>query len=291
MQDGDLLTAFTAAWRGGANVPADLPGVLRELCARERPAGLSDRELVAALAVHAPVDDVVAFCARTRVEDFTLAVAAARGNSTAIDALEKKYSGTLGFVARRFAGHGHTDEDLRQILRAKLFVAEGDREPTIALYNGQGSLESWLRVTATRLFIDLGRRKDRVREASSDPSELDAVEPGDLELEVVKAEYRGAVAAAMDEAAHQLEPGDRHLLRQHFVAGLSIDQLGAVLGVHRATAARRLAKARETLAQKTRELVATQLKLDERELDEIFGLVASKLSVSIRKMLATPPPS
>lgn len=284
------MEAFLGAWQG-SRAPGELGGVLRELCAQPRKGGASDVELVIALARHAPVDDVVAFCQRVRAEDFALAVGAAHGSSAAIEALEAAYGGTIGFVARRFAGRGHTEDDLRQILRAKLFVAEPDHEPTIALYNGQGSLESWLRVTATRLFIDLGRRKDRAREASSDPSELDAVEPGDLELDVLKAEYRSAVAAAMDEAAHQLEPGDRHLLRQHFVAGLTIDQLGAVLGVHRATAARRLAKARESLAQKTREIVALQLKLAEGELEEIFGLVASKLSLSIRKMLATKPTS
>jgi RNA polymerase sigma-70 factor (ECF subfamily) len=286
----ELVTAFLGAWSGKrVAAPAELTRALHALCGQDRPAGLSDRELVTALAVHAPPDDVVGFVERCRVEDFTLATAAGRGQGAAIDALDKKYGGTLGFVARRFAGKGHTDEDLRQILRTKLFVREPDREPTIAAYNGQGSLESWLRVTATRLFIDLGRRKDRARETSSDPSDLDAVEPADLEMDLVKAEYRSAVAAAMDEAATQLEPGDRHLLRQHFVAGLTIDQLGAVLGVHRATAARRVAKARELLAQKTRELVAEQLSLEERELDEIFGLVASKLQVSIRRMLATKP--
>jgi len=227
----------------------------------------------------------------THVEDHALAAAAGRGDADAIEALEEKYGQALGFVCRRFAGKGHTEDDLRQILREKLFVATPEHPPTIAQYNGAGSLESWLRVIATRLFIDLGRRKDRARESSSDPGTLDAVEPRDLELDLVKAEYRTAVQAAMDEAAHQLEPGDRHLLRQHFVAGLTVDQLGAVLGVHRATAARRLAKARETLAQRTREIVATQLRLEESELEEIFGLVSSKLSLSIGKMLATPKPT
>src|SRR5688572_5919507 len=112
----------------------------------------------------------------THVEDHALAVAAGRGNADAIETLEEKYGQTLGFVCRRFAGKGHTEDDLRQILREKLFVATPEHAPTIAQYNGAGSLESWLRVIATRLFIDLGRRKDRAREASSDPTTLDAVE-------------------------------------------------------------------------------------------------------------------
>jgi RNA polymerase sigma-70 factor (ECF subfamily) len=104
---------------------------------------------------------------------------------------------------------------------------------------------------------------------------------------VVKAEYRAAVAQAMHEGAQALEPGDRHLLRQHFVAGLSIDQLGAVLGIHRATAARRIQRAREQLVAETKRQLAVKLKLPEIELDEVLGLVMSRLDVSIAKLLAT----
>jgi RNA polymerase sigma-70 factor (ECF subfamily) len=105
----------------------------------------------------------------------------------------------------------------------------------------------------------------------------------------VKAESRDAVAAAMVDAAKQLEPGDRHLLRQHLVAGLSIDQLGAVLGIHRATAARRITRAREQLVAGTRKELARRLQLDGRELDDVIGLVMSRLDVSIAKLLASVP--
>jgi RNA polymerase sigma-70 factor (ECF subfamily) len=263
---------------------------VRELVAQMRTShptlDLSDDDFVAALAAHTPRDDAEASCKRVRVDEFALAAAAARGRDAAIAQLERTFSATLGAACRRFEGRGHTADDLRQILRTKLFVGD---EPAIALYNGQGSLETWLRVIATRLFIDLGRRKDRARETSEDPSDLDVIEPSDLALDLVKAEYRSAVAAALDEAARQLDAVDRHLLRQHLVAGLSIDQVGAVLGIHRATAARRIAKAREQLAAKTRELVAAQLQLDERELAELFGLVVSKLDVSLRQLLASRP--
>ncbi|MBS1123936.1 MAG: putative DNA-binding regulatory protein, partial [Deltaproteobacteria bacterium] len=185
-------------------------------------------------------------------------------------------------------GPGQTADDLRQILRAKLFVAEPGEQPKIADYAGQGFLENWLRVTAVRVFLDLSKRKDRVRETfAADDEVLALPQPGDLSLDVVKAEYRAAVAAAMHEAAQQLEPGDRHLLRQHLVAGLSIDRLGAVLGIHRATAARRIARAKEQLVAETRRRLAIRLGLADLELDEVIGLVMSRLDVSIGQLLAT----
>jgi RNA polymerase sigma-70 factor (ECF subfamily) len=239
----------------------------------------------AAVAAHAPPDEIATWCASCRVPEFALAIAA-RTSDAAIGELEQTYAATLGAVCRRFEGRGQTADDLRQILRTKLFVGE---EPAITQYNGQGSLESWLRVIATRTFIDLGRRKDRARETPENPADLDAIAPHDLALDLVKAEYRNAVAAALDEAARQLETGDRHVLRQHLVGGLTIDQIAAVLGIHRATAARRIAKAREQLAEKTRALVAERLDIGDAELAEIFGLVISKLDVSLRRLLESKP--
>ena len=250
--------------------------------------GLSQQEYVDALSAHV-TGGIAVFCERTHAGELGLAVAAARGSSAAIAALERMFADTLAFACRRFAGHGHTEEDLQQILRSKLFVAEPDRPPAIAHYNGQGSLESWLRVIATRLFIDLGRRKDRARETAADPATLDVIEPSDLELDVIKAEYRSTVAAALDEAARSLEPEERHLLRQHLVAGLTIDQLAAVLGIHRATVARRIGRARDALVSRTRELVTAQLALGPEELADMFRLVVSKLDLSMRRLLQTRP--
>src|SRR5204862_1497770 len=174
-----------------------------------------------------------------------------------------------------------TAEDLRQILRTRLFVADRNKAPKIGDYAGQGFLENWLRVTAVRVFLDLAKRKDRSREAvaADDACVLALPAPSDLALDVVKAEYRGAVTAALREAATRLAPGDRHLLRQHFVGGLSIDQLGAVLGIHRATAARRIARARDQLVAVTRELLAARLDVTPREIDDVVALVASRVSI------------
>jgi RNA polymerase sigma-70 factor (ECF subfamily) len=218
-------------------------------------------------------------------KDHELAAAAAAGSSQAIAELERRLAVTITRLCRQFAGNGHTVDDLRQILRAKLFVAHDDGMPAIARYDGGGSLETWVRVTATRLFIDLRRRKDRARETPSDPAKLDAIGPRDLELDVARAEYRGAILAALAEAARALEPGDRHLLRQHLVARLTGAQLATMLGVHRATITRRLARARDTLVTRTRALVAARLALTESELDEQIGVVVSKLDITLRRIL------
>jgi RNA polymerase sigma-70 factor, ECF subfamily len=287
----ELVVAFAAA----CAAPVDLAGVgprLVELCLDAHNAypalTIDDRELVAAIAARAPATELGPYLERCRAGDLAVAVAAGRGSAVAIAELERTFRGTIDSTCRRFAGPGQTADDLKQILRSKLFVAEPGQAPKIVDYAGQGFLDNWLRVTAVRVFLDLAKRKDRVRETPVDDDDVLALpEPADLALDVVKAEYRAAVATAMHEGAQSLEPGDRHLLRQHLVVGLSIDQLGAVLGIHRATAARRIARAKEQLVAETRRQLAILLRLEEQELDEVIGLVMSRLDVSISKLLAS----
>lgn len=290
----ELATIFAASWT--APLPNDLGVRLVALCQQAHHMypvlAIDDRELVAAIAARAGRLADESYLDRCRPGDLALAIMGSRGSEPAIAELERAYRMTIDSTCRRFAGGAHSADDLKQILRSKLFVAGPGKLPKIADYAGQGYLENWLRVTAVRVFLDLGKRKDRAREArAGDDDVLALPQPGDLALDIAKAEYRAAVTTAMHDAARQLEPGDRHLLRQHLVAGLSIDQLGAVLGIHRATAARRITRAREQLVAHTRRELARRLHLESHELDEVIGLVMSRLDVSIGKLLETAPRS
>jgi RNA polymerase sigma-70 factor (ECF subfamily) len=293
----ELAHAFVAAWPAGATSLGDgVVGQLVALCEaarRELPElaeAIDDRELVAVLASRAPLDaaELGAYFERCHPVELALAQVASHAHpaaAIAIDRLERDHRGVIDAMCWRFATAVHSVADLRQILREKLFVAPPGERPKLAEYAGQGQLASWLRITAVRVFVDLGRRKDRAREAPSADAELAMPDPGDLSLEVIKAEYRAAVGQAMRDAAAGLPAADRHLLHQHFVAGLSIDELGVALGIHRATAARRLARAREAYVDDIRGLLAARLRLSRDDLDGVIGLVLSRLDVSISRVL------
>ena len=286
----ELAQAFAEARTTPAPVSGELADRLVELCAaahRELPElddAIDDRALVSELAARAPDDDVVEYLERCHPGELALAQAASRGHAAAIEMLERTHRGVLEAICWRYASPGHSAADLRQILREKLYVAPPGGRPKLAEYAGRGELASWLRITAVRVFLDLGKRKDRARESPTDDGELAMPDPSDLSLEVIKAEYRAAVAEAMRDAAAGLDLADRHLLHQHFVAGLSIDELGVALGIHRATAARRVARARETLVERTRGLLIARLRLASEELDEVIGMVLSRLDVSIPRL-------
>ena len=52
-------------------------------------------------------------------------------------------------------------DEVKQRLAVRLLVAEGGRRPALAEYGGRGSLDAWLRISATRVALELGRGEAR----------------------------------------------------------------------------------------------------------------------------------
>jgi RNA polymerase sigma-70 factor (ECF subfamily) len=178
-------------------------------------------------------------------------------------------------------------DDLVQILHRKLFVAEPERRPKISEYAGRGALRNWLRVTMVRIAINLAAKKQP--EVPVDPDTLleAPLEAESPELSYMKEAYRGEFKAAFSEAIAELSSRERNLLRHSFIDGVGIDGLSVIYGVHRATAARWLARARSTLMVNTRQRLRHRLGITSEELDSILRLIQSRLDVTLRGMLTT----
>jgi RNA polymerase sigma-70 factor (ECF subfamily) len=175
-------------------------------------------------------------------------------------------------------------DDVKQLIRVQLLVAKDGKPPGIAGYRGKGPLRGWVRITATRELIRHQRK--RAREAPSNrPLDEALGDAGDPLLSQLKAEYRTEFATALREAIALLGAEDRTLLRQQIVDQLSIDEIGAAFGVHRATAARWLQRARGALVTATRGRLATRLKLSVDEIDSVIRLVQSQLDASVVRYL------
>jgi RNA polymerase sigma-70 factor (ECF subfamily) len=180
-------------------------------------------------------------------------------------------------------------EDALQVVRTKLFVGDGSRDgtPKIADYRGRGSLAGWVRVVAVRTALTLrrGARRAERREANDDAL-LDVPGALDVELDHLKTRYRGELQAALRRALSSLTARERNLLRMHFIEGLSVDDLGALHRVHRATAARWIVSIRERLFDAIREDLTHRLGIDRSEFDSLVALVRSQLDVSLHRFLA-----
>lgn len=215
--------------------------------------------------------------------DLYLACAALGGDQRALGLFESHAFREIDAAGAALRASAADLEEVKQIVRTQLFVPDGDRPPAIAEYAGRGSLRGWVRVIATRELLRMRRRVGR--ELPLEDHILHVVDDGDPDLERLKQLYRSQVADALRDAIGRLEVRERLLLRYHLCDHLSIDEIGAIYQVHRATAARWLGKARETLLELTRQRVAILLSVDPGETDSILRLVRSQLEVSLERHL------
>jgi RNA polymerase sigma-70 factor (ECF subfamily) len=190
-------------------------------------------------------------------------------------------------------------DDTRQELWEKLFVGRRDpervpnpqqgearRAPRILEYSGKGRLRIWFRVTVLRTLLDEMRSERRNVEVLNDDLVLGAPSAGaDPEIEHLKRVYRKEVSAAFEESVQALSPEDRNVLRSSYARQMSIDEIAAAFGIHRATAARRLNSARDRLLGDTRRRLSGKLALASRDLDSVFRLVESRLHISVGRLL------
>jgi RNA polymerase sigma-70 factor, ECF subfamily len=215
-----------------------------------------------------------------------LACACEAGNATAITRFEAAYFPVVDIALAPMKLPGGTIDEVRQLVRTKLFVSDGSEPPKIKKYAGQGSLEGLVRVIAVRTAISLQRksRKEIPMGGSDIADEIlaTAVAP---ELQIIKQKYRSHFKAAFERAIEELTPRDRTLLKLHVLERSSIDEIGALYKVHRATAARWLEAIRDNLGERTRALLSEELSLGAAELESVVRAVQSQVSLTLSRIL------
>jgi RNA polymerase sigma-70 factor (ECF subfamily) len=241
------------------------------------------RHLAARLADADPLD-----LAKLHVADLYLACACGYGDPAALKAFEERCFPELSHAVAREPKLCASLDDIQQHVRERLFVNRGGRSPRINEFNGRASLRTWFRVIAVRTLINFGTRGAREEPLSDELTALPLI-ASDPELRYMKELYRTAFVDAFDRTVQALNPAVRNLLRYSMVDHLSIDQIALLFSVHRATAARWLADAREALLTGIRERLIERLKVDSHELDSILRLIRSRVEISIdRAFSATP---
>jgi RNA polymerase sigma-70 factor (ECF subfamily) len=223
--------------------------------------------------------------AHVRADHVHIAIACAAGDPLAIHRFEDDFLDEVDATAGRLRARPDQADEVRSHLHRILFVSEPGRPAALREFSGRGDLRSYLRVIATRELvrvINKGRREVGV----TDDAFLDTLLPAsDPELGYLREHYRADVDAAMRTALAALPDQPRALLRYSVVDGWTVDRIGALYGVHRATAARRVAAAREELGDAIRAELATRLAIPIGDVDSIVRLVQSRIEVSLERLL------
>jgi RNA polymerase sigma-70 factor (ECF subfamily) len=214
-----------------------------------------------------------------RAADLYIACACSSGDNDAIARFEDAYFGEVHAAISRISGAASELDEAMQQLRRTLFVSDG-KPPGITGYAGRGDLRAWLRVAGTRIALGLMRARRGGEDPEPALERIVAADP-DPANALMRKEYGTQAREALRDAFGELEPRDRNLLRQYFLDGLTIDALGGLYGVHRATAARWIEKARAALEKRTQSLLRERLGVGQETLDSIVRMVHSNLEVSL----------
>jgi RNA polymerase sigma-70 factor (ECF subfamily) len=218
------------------------------------------------------------------LDDLVLAYACSRGDRSALDAFEHTCSGEYLSAASKLGLDATRRSEMRQVLWQRLFV--GDGSPRILEYRGVGSLRSWFRVVASRFLLNELRRGKRDRLVlESDFGELCAATEQDPEFLLLERIHHRQFRAALQATLRELRPEQRTSLRCFYILGMTIDQMAEVFGVHRATAARRVAQSRTDLLRLTKERLRQDLGADTEELNSVIRHAQGQSSFSVARLL------
>jgi RNA polymerase sigma-70 factor, ECF subfamily len=213
--------------------------------------------------------------------DLYLACGCALADPLALQAFERHVLSEVPAFIARVDPSPHIADEVRQQLRERLLVERDGQPARIAEYAGLGPLGAWVRVAALRLTLDLVAGPPQVE--LSDAPALAA--PSDPELALIRSRYQDTYQTALRDSVQALDTRERTLLRMSAVDGLSVDRLGAMYGVHRATAARWLTRAREHLLDETYRLLSERLNVPLGELRSLAKLLRSELHFSLQRLL------
>jgi RNA polymerase sigma-70 factor (ECF subfamily) len=221
--------------------------------------------------------------AQLHANDLYLACACLEGNRAALQAFDALLD-EVGNKLRHVAPSDDILQEAKQLLR-QVVMPRADRPAPLGAYSGQGELGGWIRIALARELMRLGRRGAVESEAAGEDLAAIADHDDDPEIAYLKTHYQEEFKQSFAAAIVRLDAAERRALRYSISERMSIDDIAKLEAVHRATAARLLARARARLVDETRLLLRERLQVDATELQSILNLLERQVDVSVRRLL------
>ncbi len=244
--------------------------------------------------------DVNEFVDKLQADDLCLILACEQGNEKAWTDLVARFGSTVRSAARSVSSNEEGAEDLAQSIWAELhglrIREDGKPASKLAYYSGRGSLAGWLRAVVGQLAVDQHRKQSRLVQTEDD-AELDRLiqkddqswsghaERMNPEMEVSDKRASADLQKALAASVGQLSDEDRLLVRLYYFDGLKLHEAGAILGVHEATASRRLTRIHAALRLNVEESLKKEHGWTRPETERAFSDIALHLEADIEPML------
>lgn len=217
------------------------------------------------------------------LEAIVLTAACLAGDPRSQRVFARRYVDPARVALRTMKIEPSTADDILQGVWVKLFVVDDRAKAPITSYLGKGDLRTFVRVVATRLALSHLRKVGPV--SDTDPPALGS-DSSTPERVLVANRTRAQIKEAIEAGTSRLTPDQRLVLRLYHVNHLTIDAIGTALGVHRATAARWVARARAELVVSARTHLKNCLGVPADDVDAMFYDLESQVDVSLSRILA-----
>ena len=172
-------------------------------------------------------------------EPYGTAVFDATGDKTAMpswDELVRQHADRVYRLAYRLSGNPQDAEDLTQETFIRVFRSVQNYQP--------GTFEGWLHRITTNLFLDMVRRRSRIRMEAL-PEDYERVPADEPNPEQIYHDSR--LGPDLQAALDSLPPEFRAAVVLCDIEGLSYEEIGATLGVKLGTVRSRIHRGRQAL--------------------------------------------
>ena len=152
------------------------------------------------------------------------------------DEVVREHADRVYRLAYRLTGNQHDAEDLTQETFIRVFRSVQNYQP--------GTFEGWLHRITTNLFLDMVRRRGRIRMEAL-PEDYDRVPADEPNPEQIYHDSR--LGPDLQAALDSLPPEFRAAVVLCDIEGLSYEEIGATLGVKLGTVRSRIHRGRQAL--------------------------------------------
>ena len=248
--------------------------------------------------------DISAFIDGMQADDLCLIIACEQNDEGAWSDLVEKFTSTVRSAARSASANEDAAEDLAQSIWAELYGLrggkDGQRSSKLAYYSGRGSLAGWLRAVVAQLAVDTYRKQSRLVQTEEDSDldrlarEMPLMSDGHAATassllnpeQVIANRLAGSdMQNALNRAVKELDAEDRLLVKLYYFDGLRLREAGAVLGVHEATASRRLARIHVDLKKRVGQILIEEFGWTQSETERSFTEIGQHLDADIEALV------
>jgi RNA polymerase sigma-70 factor, ECF subfamily len=250
-----------------------------------------------------PREDISRFIDEIQADDLCLIIACERGDENAWTDLVERFTATVRSAARSVSTNEDAAEDLAQSIWAELYGLrvrkDGMPASKLAYYSGRGSLAGWLRAVVAQLAVDTFRKQSRLVQAEED-TDLDRL-ARDTNIAEGQAMHAGVpnpeesisnrfaqtdMQHALSQSVQELAAEDRLLVKLYYFDNLRLREAGVVLGVHEATASRRLTRIQTDLRKRVTRILIEERGWTQAETERSFAEVAQHLDTDLEALLS-----